>query len=140
MGAHVPAKPWLIRANGCHRELCKHAEAWKRHLNWIGTHQSGLATDGLFFAMWRTSFGENGAAAFTSEIEGGAWGYTAIRSSSFTTHNQFGRRGQRQREFLLWIDLRCAWCSYLAADHGLFIAALVRRALDMHTVSHHDED
>jgi hypothetical protein len=84
--------------------------------------------------------GENGAAAFTSEIEGGAWDYTAIRGSSFTAHNQFGRRGQRQREFLLRIDLRCAWRSYLAADHGLFIAALVRRALDMHTVSHHDED
>jgi hypothetical protein len=52
-------------------------------------------------------FGENGAAAFTSGIEGGAWGYTAIRDSSFTAHNQFGRRGQRQREFSLRFNL---WC------------------------------
>jgi len=59
-------------------------------------YQSGLATDELFMAARRTELGENGAAAFTSGIEGGAWGYTAIRGSSFTAHNQFGRRGQRQ--------------------------------------------
>jgi hypothetical protein len=94
----------------------------------------------MFLAARRTELGENGATAFTSGIEGGAWGYTAIRGSSFTAHNQFGRRGHRQHEFSLRINLRCVWCSYLAADHGLFIAALVRRALDMHTVSHHDED
>jgi hypothetical protein len=80
MGAHVPAKPWSIRANERHHELCKHAEAWKRHLNWIGTHQSGLATDGLFYAMWRTSFGENGAAASLGEIGRWDWGYTVVKN------------------------------------------------------------
>ena len=109
-------------------------------MNWTESYQSGLATDKLFSAARLTDLGENGVVACSGEIEGGAWGYTAVRDSSFTVHNQFERRGQRQREFLLWIDLQCAWCSYLAADHGLFIAALVRRALDMHTVSHHDED
>ena len=68
MGTHVPAKPWLIRANGRYHELCKHAEAWKRHMNWIGTHQSGPATGGLFFAMRRTSLGEIGVTAARVEI------------------------------------------------------------------------
>jgi hypothetical protein len=71
MGAHVPAKPWSIRANGRHHELHKHAEAWKQYFNWIGTHQSGPATGGLFFAMRRTNLGENGVAAALGEIGGG---------------------------------------------------------------------
>jgi hypothetical protein len=68
-------------------------------LNWIGTHQSGLATGGLFFAVRRTNLGENGVVVCSGEIEDGAWDYTAARDSSFILHNQFGRRGQRQREF-----------------------------------------
>jgi hypothetical protein len=68
MGAHVPAKPWSIRANGRHHEFCKHAEAWKQHLNWIGTHQSGPATDGLFAAARRTELGEKGVAVALFEI------------------------------------------------------------------------
>jgi hypothetical protein len=94
--------------NGRHSGLHKCAEPQKQHLNWIGTYQSGLATGGLFSAVRQTDLGENGATTFTSGIEGGAWGYTAIRGSSFTAHNQFGRRGQRQREFLLRFNLRCA--------------------------------
>jgi hypothetical protein len=72
-------------------------------VDWTATYQNKLATGGLFSTVWRTDLGENGAAAFTSGIEGGAWGYTAIRGSSFTAHNQFGRRGQRQRKF--WIAI-----------------------------------
>jgi hypothetical protein len=68
LGAHVPAKPWSIRANVRHHELRKHAEAWKQHFNWIGTHQSGPATGGLFFAMRRTNLGENGVAVALVEI------------------------------------------------------------------------
>jgi hypothetical protein len=94
--------------NGRHSELHKCAEPRKQHLNWIGTYQSGLAMGGLFSAVRRIDLGENGAVAFTSGIECGASGYTATRGSSFTAHNQFGRRGQRQREFLLRFDSRCA--------------------------------
>ena len=43
----------------------------------------------------RTDLGRNRAAAFTSEIEGWAWGYMGLRGSSFTAHNQFGSRGKR---------------------------------------------
>jgi hypothetical protein len=43
--------------------------------------------------------GENGVVVCSGEIEDGAWDYTAARDSSFILHNQFGRRGQRQREF-----------------------------------------
>jgi hypothetical protein len=93
LGAHVLATPWSTRANGCHRELRKHAEAWKQHLNWIGTHHSGLATGGLFFAVRRTNLGENGVVVCSGEIEDGAWDYTVARDSSFILHNQFGRRG-----------------------------------------------
>jgi hypothetical protein len=55
--------------------------------------------DGLFFTGRRTDLGENGAAAFTNGIEGEAWGYTAIKGSSFTAHNQFGRRGRGSANF-----------------------------------------
>jgi hypothetical protein len=71
------------------------------------SYQSKLATGGLFLVARRTDLGENDAAACTGGIEGGACGYTATRGSSFTVHNQFGRRGQRQREFCFGLLTAC---------------------------------
>ena len=68
-------------------------------MNWTESYQSGLATYELFSVALLIDLGENGVVACSGEIEGGAWGYTAARDSSFTVHNQFDRRGQRQREF-----------------------------------------
>jgi hypothetical protein len=50
-----------------------------------------------------TEKGGNGVAVVLGEIWVGDWGYTAVRNYSFTVHIQFGRRGQRQREF--WIAI-----------------------------------
>jgi hypothetical protein len=93
--------------NGRHSELHKRAEPRKQHLNWIGTYQSGLATSRLFSAARRTDLGENGAAAFTSGIEGGAWGYTATRGSSLlrTTNWEEGAEAAR---ILLQFNSLCA--------------------------------
>ena len=49
-------------------------ELQKQHSIWADRCQSGLATSGLFFTGRRTDLGENGAAAFTGGIEGGALG------------------------------------------------------------------
>jgi hypothetical protein len=92
--ARVPAKPWPNWANGCHDKLHKHAELLKQCLNWTESYQSGLATDELFSAARQSDLGENGVAVCSGEIEGGAWGYTAARDSSFTVYNQFERRGR----------------------------------------------
>jgi hypothetical protein len=50
-----------------------------------------------------TEKGENGVVVALGEIGAGDWGYTAVRNYSFTVHIQFGRMGQRQREF--WISI-----------------------------------
>jgi hypothetical protein len=85
--------------NGRHSELHKCAEPRKQHLNWIGTYQNGLATGGLFSAVRWTDLGENGAAAFTSGIEGGAWGYTAIRGSRLLRTTNLGGGGRGSANF-----------------------------------------
>jgi hypothetical protein len=38
------------------------------------------------------------------KLGGWDWGYTEVRDCSFTVHNQFGRRGQRQCEFWTLIN------------------------------------
>jgi hypothetical protein len=79
---------------GFHDKLHKHAELLKQCLNVTESYQSGMATNELFSAARLTDLGENGIVACSGEIEGGAWGYTAARDSSFTVHNQFERRGR----------------------------------------------
>jgi hypothetical protein len=76
--------------------------------------------------------GENGVAACSGGMEDGAWGYTTARGSSFTVHNQFERRGQRQHEF--GFDSTHGVCDGRASQGitGLFIAAAVRRSPDGH--------
>jgi hypothetical protein len=57
----------------------------------------------LSTAAQRSELGKNGTATALGEIRGEDWGYTTVRNYSFTVHIQFGRRGQRQREF--WISI-----------------------------------
>jgi hypothetical protein len=91
-------------SNGYYDDLYEHTELLKQCLNWTGSYQRGLATErgGLRLAGDRGK-GKTGVAAALGEIEGGDWGYTAVRNYSFTVQTQFGRRGQRQRKF--WIAI-----------------------------------
>ena len=101
-------------------------------MDWTESYQSGLASDALFSAARLTDLGENGVVACSGEIEGGAWGYTAARDSSFTVHNQFERRGQRQREFG-FDSTHCVSDVHTSPwTTGLFIATAVRRSSHGH--------
>jgi hypothetical protein len=76
----------------------------------------------------QSDLGENGVAACSGGIEDRACGYTSARGSSFTAHNQFERRGQRQREF--GFDSTHGVCDGRASPGitGLFIATAVWRS------------
>jgi hypothetical protein len=71
-------------------------------LNEILPERAGLGRAILGGAADR--FGENGVVVCSGEIEDGASAYTTARDSSFILHNQFGKRGQRQREFGLLLS------------------------------------
>jgi hypothetical protein len=51
-----------------------------------------------------TDLGKNNVVVCSGEIEDGASAYTTARDSSFILHNQFGKKGQRQREFGLLLS------------------------------------
>jgi hypothetical protein len=72
-----------------------------------------------------TGKGENGAAMALGGIGRWDWGYTVVRNYSFTMHNQFWERWQRQCEFWTSIKLTGEVVSVSPGFMALFIGTVV---------------